>query len=268
MMSTKRNPQPFRYPGGKYYALNILKPFWEHISHKEYREPFAGGATIFFNKPKSEINWLNDLDNELICCYKIMQNEQERNRLAIELSKEIASKERWSEVFNSIPTSDFEIAKKFFYLNRTSFSGKLVSAAWGYRPKRSLPPERWPERILPCGKYLENVKLTNLDFEQVINEPGTDVLMYVDPPYYLPPKHKHYRCGFDIEDHTRLANCLRQTHHKFFLTYDDCPEIRELYNWAYIFPTNFFYRVGDSTSSNGNRELGFELIITNFNLKI
>lgn len=98
MKSTKRNPQPFRYPGGKYYALNILKPFWEHIPHKEYREPFAGGATIFFNKPKSEINWLNDLDNELICCYKIMQNEQERNRLAIELSKEIASKERWSEM--------------------------------------------------------------------------------------------------------------------------------------------------------------------------
>ena len=47
-----RIPLPFRYPGGKFYALNILRPFWENIEHDEYREPFAGGAWSF-NKPKA-----------------------------------------------------------------------------------------------------------------------------------------------------------------------------------------------------------------------
>ena len=49
---------PFRYPGGKYYAMNILEPFWDSVEHTEYREPFAGGATVFFTKPKAKINWL------------------------------------------------------------------------------------------------------------------------------------------------------------------------------------------------------------------
>lgn len=265
--NSARRTLPFRYPGGKYYALDILRPFWENIGHKEYREPFAGGATVFFNKPKAKINWLNDLDAELIACYKVLQDSEMRQRLANELSLEIASKERWKEVFDSIPDDEYEIAKKYYYLNRTSFSGKLVSAAWGYRPKRSLPPERWKERIIPCGEWLSNTLLTSLDFSEIIRAEGNDVLMYVDPPYYLPPKHKHYRCGFDLEDHERLADELYKTKHKFFLTYDDCSEVRALYHWAHIYEVKFFYRVDNSVTRGGQRQTGFELIITNYEMK-
>lgn len=261
-----KKPLPFRYPGGKYYAMNILQPFWESIEHQEYREPFAGGATVYFNKPKASINWLNDLDSELILCYQAMQNPFTREKLVKDLSQEIATKERWREVFESIPKSDYEIGRKYYYMNRTSFSGKMVSPAWGYRPKRSLPPERWHERIVPCGQFLEDTKLTNLDFSEVIQAEGKDVLMYIDPPYYLPPKHKHYRCGFDKEDHIRLSEELKKTKHKFFLTYDDCEEIRDLYKWAYIYPVEFFYRVDNSSVRGGNRQVGFELIITNYEL--
>lgn len=264
MNMIEKMPLPFRYPGGKYYALNILRPFWDGVSHDEYREPFAGGATVFFNKPKASSNWLNDLDSELICCYKILQNPASRERLAYEFESEVASKERWKDYYHSVPSNDYEVGKKYYYLNRTSFSGKLVSAAWGYRPKRSLPPERWKERILPCGKYLEGVRLTSFDFSDVISAPGENVLMYVDPPYYLPPKHKHYRCGFDKEDHIRLSEVLKKTPHKFFLTYEDCPEIRELYSWANIYRVNFFYRVDNSAVRGGERQVGFELIISNY----
>jgi Site-specific DNA methylase len=261
-----KNPLPFRYPGGKFYAMNILQPFWEEVEHKEYREPFAGGATVFFNKPKVKNCWLNDLDSELIECYRTMQNPELRIKMAEDFKTEIATKKRWKEVFESETNSNYEIARKYFYLNRTSFSGKLVSAAWGYRPKRSLPPERWYERIIPCGEYLENVNLTCVDFEEVINTSGEDVLLYVDPPYYLPPKNKHYRFGFDPEDHIRLAEALKVTRHKFFLTYDDCEEIRDLYKWANIYSTKFIYRVDNSATRNGSRQLGFELIITNYDM--
>lgn len=266
MTNLCKMPLPFRYPGGKFYAISILRPFWENVPHKEYREPFAGGASVFFNKEKAQLNWLNDLDSELMRCYEILRDPKLRIRLSNEFSTEIASRERWQEYYDCKPQSDYEIGKKYYYLNRTSFSGKLISAAWGYRPKRSLPPNRWSERILPCGKFLEDVKLTNLDFAEVINAPGEDVLMYVDPPYYLPPKHKHYRHGFDKTDHVRLAESLKQTKHKFFLTYDDCPEIRDLYSWANIYSINFFYRVDNSTIRGGERQLGFELVISNFDI--
>ncbi len=48
----KRHPIPFRYPGGKFYALGLLAPFWQ-IEHDEFREPFLGGGSVFFTKPKS-----------------------------------------------------------------------------------------------------------------------------------------------------------------------------------------------------------------------
>lgn len=245
--------------------MDILQPFWEAVEHSEYREPFAGGGTVFFNKPQSEKSWLNDIDSELIATYKAVTEKSSREDLLKRFENEVANPERWREVLNFQPKSEVDIAFKYFYLNRTSFSGKLISPAWGYRPKRSLPPERWHERIIPCGDKLVGVELTSIDFQEAIETPTKNkVLMYVDPPYFLPPKRKHYRHGLDHEDHVRLAESLKKTKHSFFLTYDDAEEIRSLYSWAYIYPLQFFYRVENSATQNGARKQGFELVITNY----
>ena len=261
-------PLPFRYPGGKFYALGILEPFWSKIEHDDYREPFAGGASVFFNKPLVKYNWLNDLDSELITTYQTMSVPTQRQLLTKMLNNEVATKERWREVLNFKPTNPLEIAFQYYYLNRTSFSGKMVSPGWGYREKRSLPPERWYERINPCGDKLAGTEITNLDFSEVIDSPskGKSVLMFVDPPYFAPPKRKHYRNGFDLQDHIRLRDNLKKTNYKFFLTYDDVPEIREMYSWAKIHELEFVYRVDNSNVQLGTRKIGFELIITNFDL--
>ena len=264
----KRKPIPFRYAGGKFYALNYIAPFWTHIQHDEYREPFVGGGSVFFTKNKSKYNIINDIDSELITTYRIMQDNSTRMQLLDRLSKEIASKERWQEVRDFIPQNELDVAYKYYYLNRTSFSGKLSSPAWGYREKRSLPPERWGERILPCGELLEGVTILNEDFESVINMPakGKSVLMFIDPPYYKPSKKKHYRNGFTIDDHIRLAECLKKTKYKFILTYEDAIEVRELYSWATINEMKFSYRVDNSAINEGKREKGSELIITNYSI--
>lgn len=267
MKTNTRFPLLLRYPGGKHYAIDLLYKFWGTIKHTEYREPFAGGATVFFNKIKTEVNWLNDLDGELITTFKIIAEPKKRNKLLELIKDEIATPERWREVMNLQPKNDLEKAFKYYYLNRTSFSGKLVSAAWGYRPKRSLPPERWCERIIPCGEKLNNVRLTAWDFEKVIKEKSNNkVLMYVDPPYYTPPKHKHYRHGLDKADHYRLSKILKETEHQFFLTYDAADDIKEMYNWANVYPVEFFYRVDNAAMQAGTRKKGFELVITNFDL--
>jgi len=266
-MRDERAPLLFRYPGGKHYAMRILKPFWEEIEHDEYREPFVGGASVFFNKPAAKKSWLNDMDSELVTTFKVISSPRSRRKLVELLSNEVATPDRWREVLNSQPKNEIETAFKYYYLNRTSFSGKLISAAWGYREKRSLPPDRWSERILPCGKKLEGVTLTSGDFEPVILAPSTGrTLLYVDPPYFLPPKHKHYRHGFELDDHSRLSELLKNTEHRFFLTYDDAPEIRKLYKWANIYPVSFFYRVEDASAVGGVRRQGFELVISNFEI--
>ncbi|MGY4884441.1 MAG: DNA adenine methylase [Nanobdellota archaeon] len=266
---SKRVLIPFRYAGGKYYALKILEPFWNQINHDEYREPFAGGASVFFAKPKVEFNWINDIDNDLIQTYEIMANENLRKELINMLSKETASKERHQEILNFKPSNKIEKAFKYFYLNRTSFSGKMRAPSWGYKPKRSLPPERWHERLNPCGNILKDVRITSFDFEKVILAPqqGKQVLLFLDPPYFKVKKDNHYSYHFSKEDHIRLAKLLKETKHKFFLTYDDCPEIRELYSWAKIYPIQFYYRIENSKKAGG-RKKGFELVITNYDVNL
>lgn len=51
---------------------------------------------------------------------------------------------------------------------------------------------------------------------------------YCDPPYYNTEDY-YDGGGFGKDDHERLANTLCNIQGKFLLSYNDCPEIRELY---------------------------------------
>jgi DNA adenine methylase len=74
---------PFRYAGGKFYARKLILA---HIpKHSIYIEPFAGGGSIFFAKPKVSLNQLNDIDTELVNVYKTIRDMP--NELAAFLKK-------------------------------------------------------------------------------------------------------------------------------------------------------------------------------------
>jgi DNA adenine methylase len=258
---------PFRWAGGKFYALKILERFWKKIEHDEYREPFLGGGSVFWAKEKADINWINDIDEELVFTLEFISNFKQRDSL-LELFEDEAeaSRERHAKVKEYKPSSDLEKAYRYYYLNRTSYSGKMKNPSWGYKPKRSLPPPRWKERIIPCSEKLQGVNLTSLDFEELIQAPaqGKKVLMFLDPPYFKAKQENHYVKSFKMDDHARLAAVLKKTKHKFFLTYDDCDEIREFYSWANIYEINFFYRLDNSNDNNKQRKKGNELVITNY----
>lgn len=268
--TTGKTTLPLRWAGGKYYALSILRRFWEELDHDEYREPFLGGGAVFWAKPKSKYNWLNDIDKGLIRTLRFIKDNKSRSLLIklFEDEKE-ATKEKYQRVKSSNPKNELEFVYKYYYLNRTSFSGKMRNPSWGYRPKRSLPPYRWKERIEPCGLKLSNTTLTCLDFEEVMTAKakGKKILMFLDPPYFQVGRNSHYSYSFSYNDHIRLAEICRQIKYNFFLTYDDCPEIRRLYSWANINNIRFYYRLDNSQYNRDKRRIGSELVITNFNFK-
>ena len=254
---------PFRYPGGKFYALKYIIPFLDCVPHHEYREPFVGGGSVFFGKRKAQVNWINDLESNLIVTYKAMANADDGKWLIEAVSKEIASKERHHEIKGFTPLTEREIAFKTYYLNRTTYSGIIHKPAWGYGIGYSSPPENWWKFIEDAGKKLTDVKITNQDFSKIIASKscGGDVLMYLDPPYYLADQKRAYTKSFLKEDHVRLAKQLENTEHYFCLSYDDCKEIRDLYKWANIYERSWFY---NTANSKGPRMVGNELIITNY----
>mgnify|MGYP002945112966 CR=1 FL=1 len=52
-----------KYPGSKWGSADwIISHFPEHHS---YLEPFFGSGGVFFNKPRSDIETINDLDGEV-----------------------------------------------------------------------------------------------------------------------------------------------------------------------------------------------------------
>lgn len=267
---------PFRYAGGKFYARQLIL---EHIpSHSYYIEPFAGGASIFFAKVKVQSNWLNDIDKNLINCLKIIRDKPEQ--LIEFLDGEVATKERHAYYKNTFEPQNFlEQAVRWFYLNRTSYSGimNMQNCYWGYGDKYSMRPENWAKNIRRTSVKLQGVRLTTDDFEQVIDIAPEGAFLFIDPPYFNADQDKFYAHPFKHENHFRLCEVLRRNSHKlkFLLTYDNSEEIRDLYHWATeIHEREWNYtisRTDDQKSGNGEREKkkgsrykGREIFITNY----
>ncbi|WP_102029163.1 DNA adenine methylase [Salirhabdus sp. Marseille-P4669] len=269
---------PFRYAGGKYYARKLIL---EHIlPHNYYIEPFVGGGSIFFAKEKVQNSWLNDLDEDLINTYIHIRDYPEE--LINFLKGKPALKELHAYYKNDyVPQSDLERAGRWYYLNRTSFSGIMnkQNCYWGYDDKYSKRPENWPKAIRSASEKLQGVKITKLDFEEVISNVPDNSFLFIDPPYYNADQEKFYTCGFNKIDHLRLEKVLRKHSGriKFLLTYDNTSEVKELYHWCYEpLEREWNYKinrtdnqkkcVGKETTviTKGKRYKGKEIFITNF----
>lgn len=266
--STDYVKSPFRYPGGKFYALKHIIPFIDAVNHDEFREPFVGGGSVFYGKRKVEINWINDIEVDIINVYKHLANDNDFKIFSNLFDNEIVNRERYSEIIKLKPNSDIERAFRTFYLNRTSYSGIINKPAWGYAEGKSSPPANWKKFLQDSNKKLSGVIITNNDFEEVINAKakGNEVLMYLDPPYYNADQKRAYKKPFEVSDHIRLRDTLKKTTFKFCLSYDDCIEVRELYNWAFIHEKSWLYNTANINGST--RSMGNELVITNYEVNI
>ena len=232
--SSRKTNSPFRYPGGKFYArqliLDVIPP------HADYCEPFAGGASIFFAKERvNGRSILNDLDSEVMNTLRHIRDDVEALIALLEGLE--ATKENHAYYKNRYtPSNDLEKAFRWFYLNRTSYSGIMrpENCYWGFGAKYSMRPENWPRHLRAVSNKLQGVELLSRDFEEVIDDLPDGCLVFADPPYYAADQQKFYNCTFTTADHKRLAACLRRNSGRlpFLLTYDDHQAVRNMYSWA------------------------------------
>ncbi len=70
--------------------------------------------------------------------------------------------------------------------------------------------------------------IENRDFEKLIRQYDSPVsFFYCDPPYFA--TEDYYKdVGFTTADHIRLRDALLSSSGKFLVSYNDCPEIREI----------------------------------------
>jgi DNA adenine methylase len=270
---------PFRYAGGKFYARQLILE--RMPKHEFYGEPFAGGASIFFAKPKSLKSQINDIDELLVNTLIHIRDYPEE--LAKRVSIEIPSKERHSYYKNEYkPKNDLDRAVRWYFLNRTSYSGimNMQNCYWGYGDKFSMRPENWTRNIMRTSHKLKDVAITNYDFVKVIEETPKGGFLFIDPPYYNADQDKFYTHSFNHDDHDRLAEVLKENKEriKFFVTYDNCEDVIDLYDWAkYVEPAEWNYTIArtddqkksakkttKTSSKKGSRSKGKELFIMNY----
>jgi DNA adenine methylase len=262
---------PLRYPGGKSRAIpKILRQLPE--SFLEFREPFVGGGSVFITirqKFPTVKVWINDLNFDLYCFWKVAQtNMQELANRIVKIKNETKNgKELFDEFRTSLnmELSDFERAVRFFVLNRITFSGTVDSGGYSEAAYHSRFTHSSISRLLSLEPMLQNVKITKLDYSDVIHEPGDNVLIFLDPPYLTATKSRLYGKNGDLHlgfEHAEFANEMKKCQHHWLITYDDSVEIRHNFSYANLYEWELQYGMNNYKQTSAAK--GQELFIKNY----
>ena len=122
-------------------------------------------------------------------------------------------------------TKDHDVrrAAMFLKLLRYSYSSSCKSFA-----SQPFDIRKLFGLIKELENRMANVVVENQDFETLIKHyDRPDSFFYADPPYFS--SESMYEVGFGWDDHVRLRDTLKGIKGKFLLSYNDCSEIRELY---------------------------------------
>ena len=120
-------------------------------------------------------------------------------------------------------------------------------------------------RLLSLGPLLQNVKITNLGYRDVILEPGNNVFVFLDPPYLVATKSRLYGKNGDLHlgfDHKQFADDMKKCQHPWLITYDDSAEIRQNFSYANLYEWELQYGMNNYKQNNAAK--GKELFITNY----
>lgn len=248
---------PLRYPGGK----TQLAPFVSDLLHVNnlkkgvYAEPFAGGAGLAWRLLLSghvgEV-WLNDIDPCIYAFWDAVLNQPDG--LCDRIFDTAVTIEEWHHqrkvlLDDNAPALDRAFATLF--MNRTNRSGILLGGVIGgksqegaYKIDCRFNRGELVRKIQRIARHRDVVRLTQLDAGECIARWSTELpprsLMNIDPPYFVRGQELYIN-AYSPADHASLANVIRRLECPWMLTYDDVPQIVELYAGLPIYRKSLVY---------------------------
>lgn len=263
---------PFKWVGGKSRLRKSIIPMIP--PHSCYVEPFGGAAWVLFGKPKSDVEVLNDIDQELITFFRVVKNKPEE--LIASFDWALTSRAEFERLAALDVTSLNEVqrAHRFYYLIMAGWGGEAAyprfqtsirDGGHGNRLVGALKTLR--QRLEPVHERLSTVIIEHLDWRDCINRyDDQDTVMYLDPPYLR--NGANYRFNMRGEqDHQDLAKRLKTCQARWILSSYECTETREMFSGHTITPVRSAsgMRTGRVEREAGrNRTTNEEIIITNF----
>ncbi len=204
----------------------IVKRF--PLSYNTYVEVFGGAGWVLFHKnPGKDVEIFNDFNGNLVNLFRCVREKDEQllHELEFMLNPRLDFEYMRKMIHSHAVLPDVRRAAYYYALIRYSYSSSVTS--YGGRPHsmwRNFP------LITAACKRLQDVAVEHKDCVDLITDKDApETFFYCDPPYYKTEGY-YEGDGFGRNDHARLAECLLSVEGKFLLSYNDCPEIRDLYN--------------------------------------
>ena len=256
-----------RYPGGKSFAINAIIPYFPD-NLQEMVSPFFGGGSIEIQSALSGIRvWGYDIFEPVVFFWQhvLQKNKDLYERISefpIPLPKETFYK--MQKEFKDL-TDPLEIAAQFYVLNRCSFSGTTLSGGMSPSQKNWNPRsiERIREFNLGSGLFSSNDMLSvdRGDFTESL-EKHQGIFSYLDPPYLLENSTLYGNRGSTHKDfdHLKLHEILSNRTTPWALSYNDHPELLELYKEYNIYKPEWRYAM----KSKGGCKESYEILVTNY----
>ncbi len=238
----------FKYMGGKHRRRKEIVDRLERIGITgEYREPFVGGASIaieYLSRHKVRA-WLNDADPSIASVWRAVRDHPAEFAGRIDglgqhfdfrpLYRQFQTRLEAVSATPGDPAVLLDVAVSRHAMQIISLVGEPTGrgGAWSVGDYAWNPGKyrRTIERVSPLLRQART-KITARDFRDVLLAPG-QATVYLDPPYFSLGTDL-YRVGFSPADHLRLCRYLRDSEHRWLLSYDDHPFVHRLYAWARV----------------------------------
>lgn len=238
---------PLRYPGGKAKLARFMEFIIKERGYAggTYIEPFAGGAGIAVELLLRDVVSrivINDYDKGIWSFWKAILTETER--FISEIRTVPLTINEWEKQraisFNYNKKYSFELGFATFYMNRTNRSGIIKGGVIGglqqtgkWKIDARFNRESLISRIESIAFRKKDIRLYNQDIttfiEHYVPFYSETAMIYFDPPYFKKGKQL-YMNFFEFEDHKRIEREIRNSVEcDWIVTYDDAPEIREIY---------------------------------------
>lgn len=201
------------YPGAKWGMAEMICNMMP--AHRSYLEPFFGSGAVLFNKPKSPIETINDMDGDVTNFFKVLRDNPEEliNRIALTPY----ARDVFDDAHNNKGDSELDRAYKFAIRSRMGHGFKTHEKTGFkidvYARERSYCVDCWnsmPAGIREATLRLKQVQIENRPAVELIKRFNYDnVLIYADPPYMMETRScKQYRFEMSGDDHIELLEAL------------------------------------------------------------
>jgi DNA adenine methylase len=227
---------PFAYYGGKMTLADKIAALLP--AHSHYVEPFAGSLAVLLAKPRSEMETVNDLDQDLMTFWRVLRDRPADLERAMDLTPHARAEQQ--QAYNLDIADDLERARRVWVLLSQGRGSTLRRTGWRfYRDPAgstySMPDylAAYAARVPRCAVRLHGVSLECRDALEVITDYGKhpNVLLYADPPYLAAARNStNYRHEMGSESqHRDLASTLHACRSAVVLSGYHSPLYDDLY---------------------------------------